>query len=168
MKQPRHFFDQFCDPAFHDRKSTVWRNLDPERLTFRSSRDRGDWKSVATMVSRPSQRPTRWFPDANVAFLPETDVVWDALRAAGLGTSGGVTGLTQVALAEIEEWLKLPYRLKERAEKINDALRHCTWLCEVKKPVFPYGLGLRGYMLLLGFRRQLATPHPPASPVQLA
>ena len=163
MKQPRHFFEQLRDPAFHDRKSTVWPNRDPERLTFQAVEGHGNWQSVATMISRPFARPTRWFPDANVAFLPETEVVWDALRVAGLGIPGGVGGLTQVALAEMDEWLKLPYRLKNRAEKINEAIQQTSWLRAVKKPVFPYGLGLRGYMELLGLRRSLARPLPHGS-----
>lgn len=158
MNKPRHFFDQLQDPTFHDRKSAVWPNASRGRLSFISGKGRGNWESIATAIRQPLCRPTQWFPDANVAFLPETDVVWDALRLAGIGIPGGVAGLTQVALAEMDQWLKLPYRLKDRAARVRDAIQENSWLRTVQKPGFPYGLGIRGYMELLGCRRSLGNP----------
>lgn len=155
MSNPNTLFEHFEDPTFRDQKAV---GPGHGRLSFMYGKLDGNWETIARIIQQCATTPGHWYPDANVAFLPATEVIWEALRTAGLGTPGGVGALTSVALAEMDEWLRSPFRLKDRARNISEAIANNTWLHAEKKPSFPFGLGIRGYMLLLGERRRLASP----------
>jgi hypothetical protein len=160
MSNPNTLFEHFADPTFRDQQAV---GPGRGRLSFTYGKGDGNWETVARIIQQCATTARRWYPDANVAFLPATEVIWEAMRAAGLGTPGGVGALTSVTLAEMDEWLNAPFRLKDRAGNINEAIASNTWLHAVKKPGFPFGLGIRGYMLLLGERRRLASVLPNGS-----
>src|SRR5207248_7933347 len=103
-------------------------STNPDRLCFGFGECDGNWRVVADLISQASRWPVTWFPDANIAFIPQTEVVWEALRMAGLGIRGGVAALTTAVRGEMEEWLNAPFRLKDRANDIKAALDNATWL----------------------------------------
>lgn len=100
-----------------------------------------------------------WFPDANVAFLPATEGVWNALRVAALGSPNGSTVITGVIEYEMKEWLSEPWRNKDRANDIRAAMEGETWIRKFRMgQVAPLDLAIMGYTRLLGVRRFLARP----------
>lgn len=158
MKKPNYLFEHFQNPRFRDPKSAILPETKPQRLCLDCTEIPGNWHTLATVIRGLSGQNVHYFPDANIAFRPDTDVMWDALRTAGLGIAGGVTALTPVALAEMRAWLSEPHHLKDRAEKINAAIQDGTWLRTIQKPGFPYDNGIWGYVHLLAYRRSLAGP----------
>ena len=75
MTKPNHLLDHFSNPAFRDQRSPVATTSNPDRLCLGFGWGEGNWRTVADFISGPSRWPVAWFPDANVAFIPETEVV---------------------------------------------------------------------------------------------
>jgi hypothetical protein len=154
-----YLFDHLFNPAFKDRMSLIQLKGNAHRLSFGFGRSMGGWRKVAEIIESAAGHRLRWFPDANVAFLPDTQPVWDAFRLAGLGIPGGVATLTEAALSEMEVWLENPYHHPDRAQAIKAAVDRRSWLniAGVRRDS-PYALAIQGYVHLLGLRRHLAVP----------
>jgi hypothetical protein len=161
MGKPNYLLEHFADPKNWDPTNRVPATAGLGRLTLWYAGKPGTWADVARAVTDPRNANAAWFPDANVAFLPATTPVWDALRVAALGCPAGTTILSGVAEAEMQEWLADPYRLKDRAAAIRTALAGRTWVRRFRVANDdPLNVALVDYTHLLGFRRLLARPLP--------
>jgi|SRR5579883_489773 len=159
MSKHNYLLSHLLDPDNRDEPSRLVVTPNPDRLYFRYTGEPGGWDTVASYIAGPSRWPVKWFPDANIAFLPGTDGVWDALRVAGLGSLNGSTVISGVAEHEMQEWLDDPWRNKERAEMIRTAIGAGTWLRKFRMAnSTPLALAAISYTRLLGMRRFLARP----------
>jgi hypothetical protein len=84
MAKQNYLLDYFQNPANRDDPPHVVSAGNPNRLCIGYKGGRGDWNTVAGFISGLRRWPVTWFPDANVAFVDQTEVVWDALRLAAL------------------------------------------------------------------------------------
>lgn len=160
MSKPNFLLNHLLDSNFRDPPCPIALSGDPNRLTRQYRFAPGNWATVARAISGPNQRPVTWFPDANVVFRQDTDLVWAALRAAAIGRPGGSAVISGVIEAEITDWLNDPWGLKKRAEDIRDALNLGTWIKKFRlmgrTPVMDSAM--LSYAVLLGARRSLAQP----------
>jgi hypothetical protein len=157
MDKKNSLIDHLQNPNFVDRPSSIlYPGDEANRLTFRFTERLGGWQSVADWIRRGNTAVT-WFPDTNVAIRSDTNEVWQALRAAGLGSPAGSAVISGVVEAELNEWLKSPRHNEKRAAVISQALEEGTWLQKHRFDLASSaGKGMVGYSYLLGIRRQLA------------
>jgi hypothetical protein len=160
MSKKIYLEDHIVNPLFRVQHSGSKPDLN--RLGFAYWHRPGDWGTVADYIAGPGRwGQVMWFPDANVAILPETAPVWDALWVAAQGSPNGSTVITGVVEKELEEWLNEPYRNKRRADDIRAAMDQGTWISKFPmRPSAPFFLATMGYTHLLGERRSLARPNP--------
>jgi hypothetical protein len=157
MSKPNHLLDHLCNPTYHDKPSSIVLPIDPARCSPHYMKGKGNWGNVAEYIAGTKRWPVKWFPDANVAFRDDTQVIWDALRVAALGSKTGSTGITGVAGYEMKEWLDDPWHHKNRAQDIRTALDGGTWIKKLHiRPDSPLYPAILGYTHLLGKRRSIA------------
>lgn len=157
--KPTPLFDHLTNSKFGDSSSDIAFPWDRGRLRPSYELIDGDWSDVARMISGLGQFSPAWFPDANVAMLPDTTPVWDALRLTALETGNrSQTYFTGPVLAELAPWLESPRHNPNRAAMIQEALDQKSWAKAVKIAESSSALrAVQGYICLLGKRRQLAT-----------
>src|SRR5262249_530042 len=148
--------EHFADPKNRVTCTSILVTPTPNRLQFECYGAIGDWSDVGHLIAKPTHAGVAWFPDANVAFLDATSTVWSALRLAALGQPNGSAVISGVAEYEMTEWLREPYRNRERAAAIRAALESETWVRSFRVASSnPLNKALYGYAHLLGFRRSL-------------
>jgi len=157
----KYLIKHLQNASYRDKlSSVVLPSDDYRRLTMTYLVDPGGWREVIRIIENSSGGPA-WFPDANIAILDQTEVVWDALRLAALGSRDGSTIFTGVVLGELQEWLDSPYHHEDRAAAIRNALASETWarrfVLEKDSPILPATLG---YVQLLALRRFTALSTP--------
>ena len=159
MAKQNYFLDHLRNPNNRDLSSPLLLNADTNRLALRYKEYPGDWSTIANYIHGPNGWPVMWYPDANIAFLNQTTPIWDALRLAALGTSQGKTVISEVAEAEMTEWLNKPYHNEDRATAIKAAIDGGTWISTFRlEETHPLRSSIYNHTLLLGSRRLLARP----------
>ena len=156
-----HLLNHLQNPKFRDKRSPLIDTIKGNRLRPGYFVGRGDIQTAAGFIAGLHSWPVTWFPDANVAFRSDTQVLWDALRLAALGQRQDKVVIAGTVEYEMQEWLADPWQHKERAGAIKTALEQKTWLKKfgmaTSHPLYPAVLG---YTYLLGRRRLLARPCP--------
>ncbi len=161
MSKENHLLDHLLNPFYRDESSRLILPGNHIRLLKKYKRWTGNWRNIADFITYAARLPITWFPDANVAFREDTEMVWDALRIAAMGSNTASTVISGVVEYEVSEWLKEPRHHKDRANTIRTALEGRTWISRfglgLKSPIYP---AIMGYTCLLGVRRSLARPCP--------
>ncbi len=164
MTKPNYLFEHLSDPTFQDGNSTIALDPNRNRLVLWYGSNPGDWNTVAKYISQlATHRSITWCPDTNVAVLPATEPVWEALRIAAWTTNAS-TLITGVVEWEIKDWLDDPWRMTERATAIRAAMKAGSWITTFRmsyKP--PIEFASYAYAHLLGVRRSLARPNAEGS-----
>lgn len=128
-----------------------------DRLTKTYLIGEGSWQEVATNIEVSTAFGTHWFPDANIAFLPDADIVWEQFRKNSLLLGRPQAIITETVVSEMADWLTEPHHQPERANQIRQALEQQSWLRDLPCDWEPsLTLAMLGYVRILAIRRTLA------------
>jgi hypothetical protein len=144
---------------FEDPRQQIVLKTDASRLRYSYHVLSGGWKEVKRLIATSAMKRICWFPDTNIAILPEAQDIWTDLRIASLGNEFGIARFTSAIYGELQGWLENPLSNQDLARQLTDSLANGGWIRHASLlPNANIDHAILAYTRLLAFRRSLANP----------